>query len=380
MLHEKRSMPSSAVASELRRRIASGEYRDGEWLPTERELSDSLGVHRRSVRAAIEELATDGLIVVKPRCRPVVREGASTASAKSRKSYPSTAGNTSRLVALLMSSFRFKEGPTAQELIFWGMNRALGEAGYHSVFLNITEGNPSFEQIGDREAQHLQYALDNGFAGIVFYPNAYDRNRQLLIDVAQHMPVVMIDRAATGVEADFVGIDNHRAMYEATRFMIDAGHRHILYVTGSEAIGPVVERLNGHRKALEPDMPETIIIGTGLDRPWPAFEALFRLPVGDRPTAVLCVNDVEASFVATRLTALGFDIPGDVSVIGFDNVVDLLPGGVGLTTVDQPYEQIGESAAQTLLLRLRDPSSPLTTVRIPARLVVRDSVRSPRAG
>jgi len=378
MLQDKRSMPSSAVASELRRRIASGEYRDGEWLPTERELSDSLGVHRRSIRAAIEELAAEGLILIKPRCRPVVREGASTVSAKSRKSYPSPAGSTSRLVALLMSSFRFKEGPTAQELIFWGMNRALGEAGYHSVFLNITEGNPTFDQIGDREAQHLQYALDNGFAGVVFYPNAYDRNRQLLIEVGQHMPVVMIDRAATGVEADFVGIDNYGAMYAATRFMIDAGHRHIVYVTGKEAIATVGERLNGYLQALEPGMPETVITGTGLDRPWPSFEALFQLPVAARPTAVLCVNDVEASFAAKRLAGLGLNVPDDVSLIGFDNVVDLLPGGVGLTTVEQPFEQIGESAAQTLLQRLRNPSAPLVSVRIPAQLVVRDSVRGPR--
>src|SRR3569833_1456961 len=109
MLHDRRSMPASAVANEQRRRLASGEYRDGEWLPTERELSEALGVHRRSIRAAIGELAAEGLIVLKARCRPVVREGASTASARTRRTYPTAANNSSKLVALLMSSFRFKE-------------------------------------------------------------------------------------------------------------------------------------------------------------------------------------------------------------------------------------------------------------------------------
>lgn len=377
MLHEKRSMPASAVATELRRRISSGEYRDGEWLPTERELSEALGVHRRSVRAAIGELAAEGLVTVKPRCRPIVCEGASAILGRGRRPFvPVTPPTSSKLVALLMSSFRFKEGPTAQELIFWGMNRALGEAGFHGVFLNIGDRLSSHHQIGEREADHLRYAIDNGFAGMVFYPNAYNRNRNLIQDVARQMPLVLIDRMASGIEADFVGIDNFRAAFDATRYLMGEGHRHIAYITGGEAIEPVGERLAGYRGALSDGMPESIVTGTPPDRPWPAFEALFRLPVAERPTAVLCVNDVEAMYAARRLDRLGLSVPADVSLMGFDNVVDRV-GAVGLTTVEQPFEQIGEAAGQLLLQRLRKPSTPFSFVRIPTRLVLRESVLPP---
>src|SRR5438270_131865 len=81
------------------------------------------------------------------------------------------------------------------------------------------------------EAARLQYAIDHEFGGMIFYAYAYRQNRELIREVAKRMPLVLIDRMLTGIDVDFVGIDNRQAMFEATRHVIELGHTRLAYVT-----------------------------------------------------------------------------------------------------------------------------------------------------
>ncbi|MBC8134829.1 MAG: GntR family transcriptional regulator [Fibrella sp.] len=397
----------------IRQAILSGKYQAGTWLPTERELAQDFGVARRAVRRAIDIIAEEGLVVCRPRFRPVVATlsgkpfylpvEADTHSIEEPLYPPSPvlAGDTagSRLVALVMwHGDPEEQGVTAQQRIFWGMNRRLAQDGFHGVFLDL--GGPVLsekENIGrgkqdlrfsseaeniEREANYLRYVLEHGFAGIVFYAYAYRRNRELIQEVARRMPVVLIDRMIPSVQADYVGIDNHGAQYEATKHMLSLGHRRILFVSTAEPINTVQDRVEGYRQAMAdaPGGPLYENILTALSNwgihEWPVFESLFRLPRGQRPTAIVCVNDHTAMNVCRRLLALGLRVPEDIALCGFDDNCAVLPNDVGLTTVAQPFEQIGSAAAETFLARYLEPASPSTVPRhieLPARLIIRGS-------
>jgi DNA-binding LacI/PurR family transcriptional regulator len=294
-----------------------------------------------------------------------------------------TVFSPSRLIALLMWHGGFEQGATAQQQIFWGMNQALAKKGYHGLFLDLGGDMSDADQIAHREAARLRETLRHAFGGVIFYPYAYASNRELIQEVGRRVPLILVDRMVPGIQTDFIGVDNRTAMYEATRHLIEQGHQRIAYVSRAEPINTVQDRLEGYRLALREHpaapLPEMILTTTASTEdawhktPWAMFDMLFRLPDEERPTAVCCVNDYVALHVAERLTAVGLRIPQDVALVGFDNIVQVLPDGTGLTTVAQPFEEIGQAAADALLCRLSSPDLPPVHRELPTRLIVRGS-------
>jgi len=380
--NENRKTASSVkLTQKLREEIEAGRYAPGEALPAERTLAQIFNANRRTVRAAVEQLANEGLLSIKPKCRPVV--AAPDSAPRSRRVPKARPLANSQFVALVMWHGISEQGATAQQRIFWGMNKALGREGYHGVFLDLGDEIGSEEENAEREAARLQYAIDHEFGGVIFYAYAYRQNRELIREVARRMPLVLIDRMLTGIDADFVGIDNRQAMFDATRHLIELGHTRLAYVTRNEPINTVIERQEGFRAALREafgeNAQESILTAPPhVGNQWPVFDGLMHLPADRHPTAILCVNDFEANEVARRLAEIGLTVPGDVSVVGFDNIVRSLVTGIGLTTVAQPFEEIGSKSAELLLNRLRNPNSPTASVELPARMIIRQSTRSIR--
>ncbi len=368
---------NNTVANLLRDRIRSGHYQAGDWLPTERHLAEDLSVDRRVVRTAINDLVSDGLVHRRPHCRPIVGRVSSAAAPGAE---PPTS-SYSDFVALIMwpGGGVLEHATTSQQRIFWGINQALAEAGRHAVFLRIAEiGNE--EETAAREAAQLRYAVERGFGGIIFYPYAYRRNQALVKDVSRKIPLVTIDRQIVGLETDFSGVDNRRATFEATLHLAAQGHRRIAYATKWEQIRPVQERVQGYMDAVrEAGLPELVLAIPSSSAPWTVTDAIFRLPAGERPTAAVVFNDYAAVNLMERLQNLGLTVPEDVALIGFDDIIPALPNGVGLTTIAQPYEEIGKAAVDLLLRRMKDSSAPITTVELPTRLVVRQSSAAPIA-
>lgn len=366
---------NNTVANLLRDRIHSGHYQAGDWLPTERILAEDLHVDRRVVRTAINDLVRDGLVYRRPHCRPIV--GSPPKEASGQDAEQSTAAfSSSDFVALIMAPGGVLEhSNSSQQRIFWGMNQALAEAGYHGVFLRLGQIGTE-EQNALSEAAHLRYALERGFGGVVFYPYAYRSNQALVEEVGRKIPLVMIDRRITTLETDFVGIENRQAMFETILHLVGQGHRRIAYVTKCEQIRAVQDRVQGYVDAVrEAGIPELVLTIPSRDRyePWTVTDTIFSLPTAERPTAAAVFNDYATVDLMYRLQNLGLTVPGDVALAGFDNIIQTLPNGVGLTTVAQPYEEIGKAAVELLLRRMKDPSAPVASIELPTRLVVRGS-------
>ncbi len=258
------------------------------------------------------------------------------------------------------------------------MNQTLEKAGYHAVFLNLGDQVGTEQENAVREAAHLRYILDQGFGGAIFYPYAYRSNRELIQQVSRHLPLCLIDRMLPGVQADFVGTENYQGMFDATTHLIRQGHRRIAYLTKSEPINPVQDRLQGYQHALNAafytDREELVLLAPSFNGDeWPLFDTVFRLPDGQRPTAAIGFNDYEAERTMRRLQELNLRVPHDVALVGFDDIVRMLPNGTGLTSVAQPFEDVGRTAAELFLRRLENPESEPVHIALPNHLVVRDS-------
>jgi len=380
------SRVSERVAGILSERIRSRVYDRGDMLPTERTLAADLGVHRRSVRTAIDQLVRDGLVSRRPNCRPMVGPSSEAVPSAATDGGPRAVSqiSASNLIALIMwhGGGPLEHAGTSQQRIFWGMNQSLMKIGYHAVFLDLGGQIGSEEQNAVREAQHLRYIRDQGFGGALFYPYAYRHNRELVQEVNRSVPLVLLDRKIPGVDVDFVGIKNQEALFEVTRHLIAQGHRRIAHITRSEPIHSVQDRVQGYLDAMRgagnSEMTEMILTVPPYDdaRYWIVIDAILRLPEEQRPTAAACLNDYTAVGLAERLEYLGLSTPSDVALTGFDNIVPTLPNGLGLTTVAQPYEEIGMTAIELLMRRIKDPQAPPMSVELSARLIVRESSAS----
>lgn len=367
------------VETILRDRILSGHYKPDSRLPTEREISDELHAHRKTVRRAIQQMEREKLIVRKPNCRPVVCSNAELLVRSSAGELLPDAG-ASRFVALVMRGGALLESRvTSQQRIFWGLNQVLSSAGLNTVFLDSKKPLSPTNKPEQVELDYLNYALKKRFAGIVLFTCAWEGNHDAIRRISREIPIILIDRKIDAVDLDFVGISNFRATYDATSLLIERNHSRIAFLTRLEGIYPISQRTDGYLCALADRLGsnyfEMVMHVPSRDGvAWSSFDAAFERPPETRPTAIMCVNDFEAFRAAQRLSEMGLRIPQDVSIVGFDDVVPVLPNGLGLSTIMQPFEQIGEEAGKLFLRRRADPGIPHKTVICPTELLLRDSV------
>ena len=177
-----------------------------------------------------------------------------------------------------------------------------------------------------------------------------------------------------------IGFDNRQAMHKLVGYLHDLGHRAFAMIAGiSESNDRASERVAGTREALAERgialEPEQI-----LERPYrmtAGREALRQLlDRSERPTAVLCGNDVLALGAMLEAQAMGHSVPGDLSITGFDDLGLAKEIPPGLTTIHAPLEQMGRLTAAYLLEPPSDDKA-RPHIELPAELVVRGSTGRP---
>jgi LacI family transcriptional regulator, repressor for deo operon, udp, cdd, tsx, nupC, and nupG len=176
----------------------------------------------------------------------------------------------------------------------------------------------------------------------------------------------------------FVGIDNHLAAGDVVRYLVGRGHRRIALINSGQGYLYGRARLSGYLDALndagiEADPAWRIELNT-LDYEAGERAAVQLASLGERrPTAIFAVSDTLAIGVMQGVRAAGLRVPDDIAVVGFDDIAVAAHVDPPLTTVLQPMQQLGETAAELLLKRLRDPHAEVPGVLLPHRLIVRRS-------
>lgn len=174
----------------------------------------------------------------------------------------------------------------------------------------------------------------------------------------QGFPVVLIDDQGLPTSVPWVGADNRSGAYQATRHLINLGHRRIAHIKGPATYQCSLERYHGYCQALveaglTPD-PALVVQGDfERESGQVAVHQLFSSP--DQPTAVFAANDHMAWGVLDALDDLGVRVPEEVALVGFDDMPTSAHKRPPLTTVSQPFHQMGQRAAELLLGLLESP-------------------------
>lgn len=204
------------------------------------------------------------------------------------------------------------------------------------------------------------------------------RDGHLLLE-KYRIPCVLIDRDVEGMNcAAKILSDNAQMSYSLCEMFINQGSRDVVYITGSSNTSTSRERLEGYRKALArfkiPYREERIQIGDyTLESGYNAILNLER--AGIRYSAVLAANDLMAMGAMRALEELGYDIPGEVQVIGYDNIVYSQYTDPPLTTVQQPTIEMGRLGMQALFAAMEGKKDFPKVTRLRPRLLKRKTTK-----
>jgi len=192
-------------------------------------------------------------------------------------------------------------------------------------------------------------------------------------------PVIVLGRSETG--ADDVNIDNEGAGREAARFFLANGAKRLAFAGALSRTPTTIERERGFRLEGERQGVEVMVGNGGTSNYVGGREAAHHLFCGrEKPDAVFCVNDLVAFGLIDYLRQqTGLTIPGDVSVIGFDDIPEAQWDAFNLTTFRQDPTIMAAHAVALLDQRENEPERPPAHERLETKLILRGSTRSPSA-
>ena len=240
----------------------------------------------------------------------------------------------------------------------------------HGYSVIICDSQNSLEQ----EAHCVEFLLNKQVDGIINIPMG-NNSKHLRPAVEHNVPILLLDRPLEDLNgvASCVLIDNQSASRGAVRRLLEAGHRRIGVVVGPEGVYTADMRLRGYREALEEygiAYDETLVARASLtvEGGYRQVKRLLKDP--NNMTAVFVTNYEMTLGALIALNKGGIKIPEEISVVGFDNIMDLSQVfRPSLTIVIQPMEQIGLQAARLMLERLSaDNSAAPMTITLSASL------------
>ena len=201
-----------------------------------------------------------------------------------------------------------------------------------------------------------------------------------VVNASADVPLVAIDPHTGPADVPTVESDSFGGAREATAYLIGLGHTRIGYIAGRADLRSSIARDAGYRRALADAgiAFDPSFVGSGRYREATVREvAIDMLSSSRRPTAVFAANDVSAIAILQVAAELGLDVPRDLSIVGFDDIPEATRLSTPLTTVRQPMGRLGAAAAQLLLALMRGEEPPATHLRLPTKLIARQTTAPP---
>lgn len=189
-------------------------------------------------------------------------------------------------------------------------------------------------------------------------------------------PVTLLGRPADDQPISFVNNDNVAAAYEATNHLIRLGHRRIGFLGGSEELVVTADRVAGYRRALEDAGIESdgrLVVSSFFLEQGGYLSMMRLLASSHRPTAVLASDDVLAFGAMRAAGELGYRIPQDLAIVGFNDIRLAELANPALSSVRVHMHELGLAAAEQLVEQIHDRFAEPRQMILPAELVVRHS-------
>jgi len=190
------------------------------------------------------------------------------------------------------------------------------------------------------------------------------------------IPIVFVNPNFEIEGEDQIFIDDEHGAFQAIQYVISKGHQRIGFVSGDLNRISFKKRYDGYKKALayhRIEYDDEIVRTGGLENGYDQVTALMKLK--NKPTVIFCTNDLNAIFGYKAIEDLGYSIPQDISIIGFDDIDLAKISNPPLTTVRVYKEEMGSIAVRILLEKINKTGHKPVTTLLPVRIVERDSVR-----
>lgn len=345
------------IYEDIKNKILNGELEAGSKIPSEQKLCEIYGASRVTVNNAVTKLQKKGFIARRIGDGSYVRQ--------------MQVDKKQRFVSFIMLSNQ----PENNEIIN-GINSVLSP---QNIKLTVSVSNDD----AANEQKILEQLNDKSISGIICYPYLDAKNNVWTFNLGRKMPLVFLDRYPENVFCSSVLPNSYNGMYDMTAHVIGMGHTDIAYLTFP--MSPLVtmkERFNGFRDCMAAHglscKNGRISILPPQFRPYTEDDftqnIIELLTNDDRPSVVICANDVLAHSCMKMAQTLGLNIPRDLSVTGFDDIYLSSHSNPRLTTMRQPFYEIGRTAAQLLCDDILNHSRTISRVYLETTLIERDSV------
>lgn len=278
------------------------------------------------------------------------------------------ASNRSRMIGAIVPSLKDSLfGYSLEEF-----QTVITNAGYTMV---VASSNYSREKERDQVMQMVSHGVD----ALMFVGLARDADIYAVLK-AKNIPYIISWSVDMTGEHPCVGFDNHAAAWQVTEYLLDLGHRDFAMISGYLKDNDRAQnRLQGVRDALASrnvTLPDESLIECpfGVEQGQQAFRSL--MSRSNRPTAILCASDPFAYGAIFESKIMGIDVPGEVSITGFDDTWLAPHMSPSLTTLRTPQQQIGGYSASYLISRLTNIEAEVPAA-LDVELMVRDSCARP---
>jgi DNA-binding LacI/PurR family transcriptional regulator len=354
----------------IKGRIGSNAYPPGSYMPSERELCEEFKVHRITIRKSLDMLMEEGLVKKYAGKGTLVSDTPKPDKLRQNKNASPLSGQ--KYIVFVLCSDELKRDRFTEPFqsgLFYHLERRCAKLGYHLIYKTATKN----DHIAD-----IITGLDVSY--VIFSSHTFEH---LLTETfGLHIPALIVNHQYP----QFISIqcDNFSAAKELVSYLIAAGHRRIAVLTGPQNYDTSRERLSGWKSALREhslNYKHMLLyegdwsFGSG----YAAGKKIADLPKNERPDAVFAFNDESAFGVIKALQESGVSVPRDISVAGFDDIAACAQINPALSTVHVDISTIATAIIQQLYFALQvSNKTPVIHIRVPARLVIRDSIANRR--
>ncbi|MDX1636393.1 MAG: LacI family DNA-binding transcriptional regulator [Balneolaceae bacterium] len=227
----------------------------------------------------------------------------------------------------------------------------------------------------EKESFYLDTLLDEQVSGLIMAPTG--KNTEYIRQINdRNIPVVFVDRFIPSLNVDTVTVDNLEGSYRAVKRLLDLGHRRIGIIGGIRGIYTTEQRFKGYRKALREQgiTPEDELVIFMNSKEEGGIEGTRRLLALEHPpTAIFSTNNLMTLGCFEEMYRQKISVPGDIAIVGFDDMSWATALNPPLTAVRQPGYEQGKTATELLLKRLKNPNRPVSNIELRSELVIRES-------
>lgn len=279
----------------------------------------------------------------------------------------SLASNRTNSIGLLVSELH---GPFFGEMMS-GIEKQLRQFDKHTI---ITSGHSNDIQ----EQAGIEFLVGRKCDGLILHAESVS-DEYLLTLAEGKVPFILLNRLVPGLEDRCINLNNELGGFLAAKHLIVSGHTEIAVITGPSWKKDASDRLVGYKRAFASEgieWDDDLVIEGNFQQPSGVACLKKLVNSGKKFSAVICGNDEMASGAMSAARENGLSVPGDISVIGFDDVVYAGYLYPQLTTIDHRVLDIGHMAAQMIMQQVYDIALEDECNLFEPTLIVRDSVAS----